>query len=295
MSDALVQAYRLDAAAVTRAFNRAAEGYDAVSVLQDRVREELIGRLDLVQLQPQLVVDVGAGTGRGALALAQRYRRARVLAIDTAPAMLAQAARRRGWRGRFALARAQAQALPLADDSAQLLFCHLTLQWCDDLDAALSQFARVLAPNGLLSFATYGPDTLRELRSAWAAADSHPHVNAFIDMHDIGDALVRAGFEEPVLDVERFTLTYPSPTALMRELRALGAVNAMTGRLRGLTGRGTWELMLAHYDQYREDGRVPATFEVVYGHAWASHGIRHTTSGGETRVAVDSIRRRAHP
>ncbi len=295
MSDPVAEAYRLDAAAVVRGFNRAASGYDAVSVLQDRVREELISRLDLVQLQPQLVVDVGAGTGQGALALARRYKRARVLAVDASPAMLHEAARRRGWRRRFALACARAEDLPLAADSAQLLFCHLTLQWCDDLDAALGQFARVLAPDGLLSFATYGPDTLRELRSAWAAVDAHPHVNAFIDMHDIGDALVRAGFQEPVLDVERFTLTYPHPVALMRELRALGAVNAISGRKRGLTGRKTWESLLEQYEKLRTDGRIPATFEVVYGQAWAARAAPRGVSGGETRVALDSIGTRVRP
>jgi malonyl-CoA O-methyltransferase len=152
---------------------------------------------------------------------------------------------------------------------------------------------RVLKPGGLLTFTTFGPDTLVELRRAWAAADGHTHVNRFIDMHDLGDALVRSGFAEPVMDVERFTLTYAEVRDLMRDLKAIGAHNANAGRPRGLTGRGALARMTEAYEEYRRDGRLPATHEVVYGQAWRPAGDpRGRSVGGEVVVPISQIGRR---
>jgi len=260
--------FELDSAALRRSFDRAAAGYDESAVLQAEVSQQLLARLDYVTLEPEVVLDVGCGTGHAASALALRYPSARIVALDLAEGMLRQA-RRHGCRR---LVCGDALRLPLADASVDLLFSSLTLQWCTDLDAVFAEFRRVLRPRGLLNFTTFGPDTLFELRGAWGRADGLVHVSEFADMHDVGDGLVRAGLAEPVLDIERFTLTYPDVFGLMRDLKAIGAHNAAARRPRGLTGRGRLQAMQAAYERHRRDGVLPATYEVVFGQAWGPAG-----------------------
>jgi malonyl-CoA O-methyltransferase len=149
-----------------------------------------------------------------------------------------------------------------------MVWSSLAFQWAADLPRVFGECLRVLQPGGLLSFTTFGPDTLRELRHAFAGTDGGVHVNRFVDMHDIGDQLVYAGFADPVMDMEYFTLTYADVESLMRDLKAIGAHNVAAGRKRGLTGRHALEELRRHYEAFRQDGRLPATFEVVYGHAW---------------------------
>ena len=185
------------------------------------------------------------------------------------------------------------EMLPVAGSAVDLVFSSLMLQWCNDLDAAFAEAARVLRPGGLFIFATLGPDTLRELRASWAGADNKVHVNAFMDMHDVGDSLIRAGLADPVLDVERLTLTYDDGYRLMRELKYLGAHNVNVGRRKTLTGKRRMLDMLAAYEQFRQEGRLPATYEVVYGHAWMLD--RTPVRAGVNRpvsIPVASIRRR---
>jgi len=289
--------FRIDGGRVRRSFGRAAAGYDDAAVLQARVRDELLDRLDVVRLEPAMVLDLGAGTGQASLALKRRYRRSEIVALDLSPGMLRQATRRQTLLRRFRRVCADAAALPLRAASADLVLSSLMLQWCNDPDAVFRECRRVLRPGGLLSFATFGPDTLVELRRAWGAADGHAHVNRFIDMHDLGDALLRAGLAEPVLDVERITLTYDSVRDLMGDLKAIGAHNANAGRPRGLTGKGALARMTAAYEEFRRDGRLPATYEVVYGQAWCPAGSpRERGTPGEVTVPVDQIgRRRREP
>ena len=278
---------------VRRAFDRAAATYDAAAELQRRVRDELLSRLDYVKLEPAAVLDLGAGTGHAALALKRRYPASTVLAVDLAESMLREARRRQTLFRRFQRVCADAAALPLRSASVELVFSSLMLQWCDVPDGVFAECRRVLRPGGLLSFATFGPDTLVELRRAWAAADDGVHVSRFLDMHDVGDALVRAGFAEPVMDVDRVTLTYAEVRDLMRDLKAIGAHNAASGRRRGLTGRSTFARVVDAYERERRDGRLPATYEVVYGHAWAPAADgRRADSSGEVRVPIHSIGRR---
>lgn len=287
--------YTLDMRRVRRSRALAATTCDAAAVLQARVREELLERLDVLRLQPRVVVDLGAGTGQATIALKRRYPSSRVLALDLAPRMLAQARRRQTLVRRFDRVAADAGALPLRDASADMVFSNLALQWCNDPDLVLRDCRRVLRPEGVLHLATLGPDTLVELRSAWQAADpGHVHVNRFIDMHDLGDALVRAGFAEPVLDVERYTLTYDDGRVLMRDLKAIGARNATAGRPRGLTGKATLSLMLAAYEAFRREGKLPATYEVVYAQAWRPTGSTRAPvgAGSEVTVPLSSLRRR---
>lgn len=288
--------FRIDGREVRRSFGRAAHDYDAAAVLQAEVRKELLERLDLVRLVPRVVVDLGAGTGHASLELKRRYRSSQVVAIDLAEGMLREAAGRETLLRRFRRVCADAAALPLRDDSVDLVFSNLMLQWCDDPDLVFTECRRVLRPNGLLAFATFGPDTLLELRRAWSAADGRTHVNRFVDMHDLGDALVRCGFAEPVLDVERYTLTYTEVRGLMRDLKVIGAHNANAGRPRGLTGKGTLARMLEAYERYRRDGRLPATYEVVFGHAWAPvGGPKGREQPGVVSVPLSRIGRRPSP
>jgi len=289
----------LDHDVVRDSFSRAAASYDAAAVLQAQVRNELLDRLDLVKLEPEVVVDLGAGTGHATLELKRRYRGSRVVAADLAEGMLREAGRRQTLLRRFDRVGADAAALPFRDGSVDLIFSSLMLQWCPDPDAVLRECRRVLKPGGLLTFTTLGPDTLVELRRAWLAADaSHPHVNTFLDMHDLGDALVRAGLAEPVMDVERCTLTYDEVRGLMRDLKAIGAHNAATDRPKGLTGKRTLGRMIEAYETFRRaDGRLPATYEVVFGQAWGPVGpVRTKMAGmGETLIPVGNIGRRLPP
>jgi malonyl-CoA O-methyltransferase len=271
-----------------RAFEAAAAGYDEVAALQREVAGRMLERLDYIRLEPRLILDLGAGTGEAAERLVHRYPRARVLALDFALPMLQRARRRGSWLRRPRCVCADAEQLPLADACVDLVFANLSLQWCTDLDHSFAEILRVMRPGGLLMFSTFGPDTLKELREAWARVDTRPHVGRFVDMHDLGDALVHGHWADPVMDVDRFVLTYESVRALMRELKLLGAHNVASDRSRGLTGKASLEAMILGYETLRRDGRLPATWEVVYGHAWAP---QQRTEAGVTRVPVSSLRR----
>lgn len=290
------QPFDLDAGAVRRSFDRASAGYEATAVLQASVADELLGRLDPFGLRPGVVLDLGAGTGRATAALKRKYRHALVVALDLAPGMLEEARRHQRLFQRFARVCADANRLPFADASVDIVFSSLMLQWCQ-LDWAFAEVRRVLKPEGLFVFSTFGPDTLMELRAAWAQVDEYHHVHSFMDMHDVGDALVRAGLMKPVLDVERVQLTYSDVRGLMRDLKAIGAHNLASGRPRGLTGRSRLQQMQAAYEAFRHNGRLPATYEVVYGAAWGAAGRRGAQAiEGEVRIsAKDIARRRASP
>ena len=282
----------IDKAAARRAFEAAAPHYDAAAVLQREIATRMLERLDYVRLQPRCVLDLGSGTGFALDGLARRYRGARILALDFAVAMLRQARKRGTWLNRPRVICADLERLPLADDSVDLVFSNAALQWSNDLGAVFGELLRVLRPGGLLMFTTFGPDTLMELRAAWAAADGGDHVSPFLDMHDIGDALVRARFADPVMDAEHITVTYDSVRALMRDLKQIGAHNALSARSRALTGRQRLAAMEAHYEQRRHNGRLPATYEVVYGHAWVgSKAQPQFDTGDGIAIPVSAIAR----
>ena len=295
-----------DARAVRRAFGRAATSYDAAAALQHEIGGRLAERLDVVRLTPSAVLDAGCGTGDALGELAARYPRARLVAVDAAAPMVA-AARGRWLRGRSLFTRllgplargasaaphfvcADVRALPLAPASVDLVWSNLVLQWVDDVPRALGEFRRVLSVGGLVTFTTFGPDTLKELARAFAGIDGHTHVSRFADMHDLGDMLVAAGFADPVMDMEMVTLTYATPAALLAELKSIGATNQTRGRPRGLTGRGRRASLDAALAGLARDGRIPATFEVVYGHAWKGEPKR--TAEGLPVVKVHRSERR---
>jgi malonyl-CoA O-methyltransferase len=288
--------YRLDLRRARRGFERAATTYDRAAVLQREVGQRLAERLALMRLRPAAIVDVGCGTGDALSELSTRYPDAFVAGLDSAFAMLDVARRRNAaaraterslfarWFGSRtrngaepALVCGDASHLPLAAGSVDLVWSNLTLQWIDEPSIAFEGFHRVLRSGGLLLFSTLGPDTLRELRTAFAGVDQATHVSRFIDMHDLGDMLVHTGFADPVMDMETITLTYEDARTMMHELKAIGAHNATRGRPRGLIGRARWQRVLDALEAFRRDGRLPATYEVVYGHAWKP----------EPRVAAD--------
>jgi malonyl-CoA O-methyltransferase len=262
--------FGLDNTRIAASFNLAAQGYDDFAKLQRLVGDRLMEHLDVIRADPAWILDIGAGTGYCARALAKRYPKARVLLADIAPSMLVRA---RGeaprWSAHAHYVCADAEYLPLNDARIDMVFSNLSIQWCDDLDAVFAQCRRVLKPEGLVLFSTLGPDTLRELREAWAAVDASPHVHEFLDMHDVGDALIRAGFSSPVMQAEMLSVRYQHVLSLMRDLKALGARSAVTDRPRGLTGKRAIADVEAAYERFRVGGALPATYELVYGHAWS--------------------------
>ncbi len=288
--------FRLDRARLRAAFDRASASYESAAGLQARVAGELLARLAEFSFTPAVVLDLGAGTGRITRELRRRYRRALVIALDIAPGMLREARRHQRPWARFARVCADALRLPLADASVDVVFSSLMLQWCEPLEAALAEVRRVLRPEGFFAFSTFGPDTLHELRSAWAQADGYNHVNHFIDVHEVGDALVRTGLSEPVLDVDRLTVSYADAIGLMRDLKAIGAHNATAGRPRSLLGRSRLERMQQAYEAHRREGQLPATYEIIYGASWGRRGRRTAPSlAGETHIAPGSIGRHEAP
>ena len=282
--------FRIDRRAVAHAADRASTGYAAAAQLPARVAAELLERLQYFRLDPRVIVDLGCGTGAGAAALRRRFPRARVVAVDLAYGMTRQARRgQRFWR-RFDCLCADACALPLRAQSVDLVFSNLMVPSCDDPAALFAQVRRVLRPGGLLLFSSLGPDTLHELRSAWAAADAHAHVSAFADMSQLGAAISHAGLAEPVIDREIQLRHYPKVRALMDELRAGGASHAAADRRRGLTGPARMRLMVDAYELLRTPAGLPASWEVIYGAAFA--GTRSDRSTGETAVPVSALRSR---
>lgn len=270
---------------VRRGFGRSAEQYDSANFLAREIGTRMQERLDLLRAVPERILDLGSGTGWSARLLRQRYPRAELIEIDLALEMLVRS--RGSWweRGWQRLKREDArrvcgdmECLPFRDRTFSMAWSNLALHWASPA-AVLAEVHRVLRPGGVFMFSTLGPDTLKELRDSFSQADDHVHVNRFVDLHDIGDALVSGRFADPVMDMEYLTFTYDSLDALLRELRAGGARNANVDRPQGLTGRRSYERMRAAYEAHRRDGRLPATFEIIYGHAWRPDVDQRLPSG----------------
>jgi malonyl-CoA O-methyltransferase len=252
-----------------RSFGRAASKYTEVAALQREVEARLLEQLGyLDDRQPQRVLDLGSGPGRAAGAMKKRWPKAEVIALDAALPMLREVPKHtRFWRP-VRRVNADVSKLPFADQCADVIFSSLCLQWLDDLPAVLSEFRRVLRPDGLLLFSTFGPETLSELRDAYLQAGEIPPLSPFAAIQQVGDAMLAAGFKDPVLDRDRYTLTYPDLRGLMRELRAIGAGDARHDRPRGLGGRDRLRRVTSHYETQRRDGVLPSTWEVITAQAW---------------------------
>lgn len=253
---------------IRRAFDRAANSYDDAAVLQKEVCSRLLEKLEYIKLSPQLILDAGVGTGEAVAPLMKRYKKSRLVALDLSERMLAKALVHGSLLRKPELVCADLEHLPFCENSFELIFSSLTLQWCNDMPATMEDFLRVLKPGGLLMFSTFGPDTLKELRSCWGQIDDAVHVNEFTDMHDVGDGLLQTGFADPVMEAETITVNYESVDKLMEDLRAIGANATAEGGRTGLTTPSVLTKLRRAYDVYRMDKLLPASYEVVYGHAW---------------------------
>jgi malonyl-CoA O-methyltransferase len=275
-----------DQAKVRHAFDLAAERYEEFAVLQNEVCQRLLEKLDIVKITPQFILDAGTGTGVAIPALFEKYKKAQVVALDLSEKMLQQAGRHGSFFRSPHLVCADIENLPFADNVFDLVFSSLSMQWCNDLGAALREAKRVLKPGGLFVFTTFGPDTLKELRHSWAQVNNENHVNQFIDMHDIGDALLHDGFAEPVMEAEILTVTYDSVDRLMRDLKAIGASvtsnniagDAVEKTNAGLGGKEALQKVRKAYEQFRKDDVLPASYEIIYGHAWKPVTEKRATS-----------------
>jgi malonyl-CoA O-methyltransferase len=282
----------LDPRLVRRSFDRASGTYDAAAAVQGEIRTRLLERLDIVRLQPTAVLDLGAGTGHSSRELKRRYPAAQVIALDSSLSMLRASASHQRFLRKFAPVCADAHRLPLRSQSFDLLLSNLVLEWCHDPDAVFAEAARVLRPKGLFMFTTLGPDTLKEVRELWRGVDPFTHVHRFIDMHDFGDALLRAGFAEPVMDTERLTVTYRDLPALLAEIRGSGARNLAQGRPRGLTGRERGAVVRSRSEELARNGPLRISVEVVHGHAWAVGERKARREGNEVLVPFEHLRTR---
>jgi malonyl-CoA O-methyltransferase len=268
---------------VQRRLDRAADTFDGADFVHRVTADGLFARLSPMAMDATNVVDLGCATGSALRPLRKHFRGATVVAVDLSRPMLRRARGRMTWPRKFRAVQGDARALPFAGGSIDLVFANLLLPWIDSPEAVFREVARVLRVGGLFAFATLGPDSLLELRRAWQAVDDGVHVRRFPDMHDIGDALVRSGLQDPVLDVDRLSVGYPNAESLLRDLTAVGARNSLRRRHRGLLGRGRFERLKDALLATRSDDTLYLQFELVYGHCWGG-GSRDPSSG----VAVDA-------
>ena len=280
--------FALDHALIRRRFAVGAARAHEADFLAREVASRMAERLDYIRLAPRRILDLGCGHGADLPLLAAHYPQADCLGLDFALPRLARARRPRGLLQRLLgkarpprLVCADAGQLPLARASVQLVWSNLLLHWLSDPLPALREMHRVLEVDGLLMFATVGPDTLKELREA-LPDHAGARVHRFADMHDLGDLLVAAGFADPVMDMQRLTLTYPDPDALIRDLRASSATNAAQGRPKGLSGQAGWRAAREELLQTMVDGRLPVSVELVFGHAWKA--APRTTEDGRAII-----------
>ena len=280
---------------IRRRFARAAPTYDEAAVASREVGSRLLERLDLVRLSPARILDLGSGTGFAASGLAQRYPGGRTIALDFCLPMLQQRprARRLSERLRATLRGAavvdvcaEIERLPVRAASIDLAVSNVVLHWSTALELALREVHRVLRRGGLFLFSTLGPDTFGELRAVAADARGRTPVHVFTDMHDLGDLLVHSGFADPVMEMERLTLTYARVEDLLRDLRATGSLSAKAGA-RGLRTPRWRDRIVSGYESLRRDGRLPATLEVVYGHAWKPEQGPRVSADGQAVVRFD--------
>jgi len=291
----------MDTNRIRRAFDRAASGFAQADFLHREIRARLLSRLPIIKIEPNWIIDLGAGTGTGAQSLTEIFPESRVMALDSSTGMLAEF--NSGQAGPMSVAdRTPANAmaavcgdagkLPINNQCIDLIFSNLLLQHCPDPITVLAEARRILRYPGVFAFTTFGPDSLRELREAWFNVDSFTHIAPFMDMHDLGDALIHAGFAEPVMHRESLQVTYQSLDRAMVDLRGVGSINATSDRNRGLTGQKTWQRLTDGYEPYRNvDGKLPVTIEVIYGLAWSGQADSGTPfTAGEFEIPLDDLR-----
>ena len=275
-----------DRVAVRRWFARAGDGEPEFARAVRIARDALLDRLDDIRIAPRRILDLGAGTGAGARALARRYRGADVVSVDPVVDLLKRAGSRAPrWFSRHRYVAGEAERLPLSSRSIGLVLSNLALPWFDPVDDALAECLRILRPGGLFLLSTLGPDTLKELAFAWRGQDDPHRMHPFAEMHVLGDAMVRAGFADVVIDIQRVRLRTPDFWHLCRVLSRSGGSGALAARRRGLTAAESFRIAAARYDTMRDpEGVLPVSVEFVFGHAWAPDPGRPGTSAVFPRV-----------
>ena len=257
-------------------FNKASDSYEEAAVLQKHVLGEMFLRLKLLKINPKRILDMGCGPGNAGSDFKAFYKPHDLIYLDFAFNMIKKAEVKNkdhyfkvfSSRTTQQFICADMEAIPLIENSVDMVWSNLSLQWCNDLDRVFTQIAEILTHNGLFIFSTFGPSTLHELRASLASFSQNSHINQFIDMHDIGDALIRCGLSDPVLDVDIYKLTYGTFKEIIYDLKHIGARNALQGRAKGMTGKGFLYQLEKLYEIYRADEKLPVSYEVVYGHAW---------------------------
>lgn len=277
---------------ISKAFNKAAAHYEKAALAQNEIGDRLLERLDYMKVTPQWVLDLGCGTGRFSEQLQRRFPKANVVGLDLAFDMLHQSKKRQGWRRRWPLVGANMQYLPFANHQFDLVFANQSLHWSSDLKQTLLELQRIMKPEACLLFSTLGPDTFKEIRQSYAQIDNHAHVNDFIDMHDLGDALLATPFLDPVVDMEVLTLHYPSVHALLSSLKRQGVKNTNAQRNKGLSSPGQLKKFIDVFNQFKtHNGLFPLSYEVIYAHAWASP-LQQKTINNETFIPVSSLKKK---
>ena len=279
---------------INRGFSKAAPQYESAAVVQREVADRLAERLAWLLIEPAVVLDLGCGTGLLSEALVGKYPDATLINIDAAFSMLcSNQATKRG----HAVC-ADALALPLQTNSIDLIVSSLMIHWIDDQQAFWKEIKRILRPGGMIVFTASGPDTLHELQAAWASADpQYDHIHRFIDMHHIGDLLLKTGFSDPVMDKQEITLLYPSVKKLLHALKTAGVSNISENRRKGLLGKSRYKAFLAEFETFKtSENRYPATYEVIFGHAIAPPEDAEHTQGldenNEVHFSINQLRRR---
>ena len=245
---------------IRNTFNTASSNYNDNAFLQNEIANRLAEKLKVISIKPQTIIDLGSGTGFLSEKTAKIFPNSILVCVDFAQQSLLE-------NSQNLKVCANAYKLPFASNSVDFIVSNLMMQWCPDLTTLFNECFRVLKPQGLFLFTTFGPDTLKELKRSWSVVDSSAHVNNFIDMHDIGDQMLQSGFQSPIMEMENLILTYEKVVDLMHDLKAIGAQN-VANRSKALTGKTKFKKMIEMYENYREDGKLPATYEVIYGHAW---------------------------
>lgn len=278
---------------VAKSFSKAADSYDKAAFLQREVAHRLCQRLDFMRITPNLILDLGCGTGAIHPELSQRYAHAKLIGLDVASGMLDYINQNEKHNKATNLLCADVCQIPLQENSVDLVFSSLMIHWCTDQSKVFQEIARVLRPDGLLIFSSLGPDTLWELRHAFAEADESAHVHVFKDMHDYGDMMQKMLFIDPVTDMEKITVQYNDVSELMRDLKKIGAHNQHPDRRKTLTGKQRFISAKKAYENYRNSQqKLPATYEVIYGHAWGSEmSSQFISAAGEINVPIDTLKK----
>ena len=274
---------------IQRRSDRAAATFDSVDFVHRESCDGLMDRLTPMVVDVNRILDLGGATGSASRPLRKRFKRSRVILLDASLQMLRSAKKKQSWFSRLSALQCSATGIPLQDGCIDLVFSNLLLPWIGDLQAVFAEVARVPRKGGLFVFSTLGPDSLSELREAWAIVDHHSHVNRFADMHDVGDGLVRAGLRDPVLDTDFLKVSYRDTNSLFRDLTLLGARNCLDGRSKTLTGKGRFGDMQDRLGSHFRGGLLELDLELVYGHAWGHGPLRPV---GEYTIAATGIGRR---